>query len=66
MSHVFSNCNSLVSLPDISKWNLINVKYSTFNFLGCNSIVSLPKLNLDIFNKSLIFDENCIHCINFQ
>jgi len=31
MSHIFSGCESLKSLPDISKWNtknIINMQYS--------------------------------------
>ena len=45
MREMFSGCNSLKSLPDISKWNTSNVKYMNSMFSGCNSLISLPDIS---------------------
>ena len=42
---MFSVCKSLVSLPDISKWNIKNVTNMNLMFVGCNSLISLPDLS---------------------
>ena len=42
---MFKGCKSLISLPDISKWNTSNVNYMNFMFSGCNSLISLPDLS---------------------
>ena len=38
MSNMFSDCKSLESLPDISKWNIINVKDMSFMFSHCEKL----------------------------
>ena len=43
---MFFGCYSLISLPDISKWNAINVKDMSYIVYECNSLKSL----LDISN----------------
>ena len=45
MSCMFYGCNSLSSLPDISKWNTSNVNYMRDMFNGCNSLSSLPDIS---------------------
>ena len=45
MSHIFYGCNSLISLPDISKWNTENVYNMSYLFYGCNSLKSLPDIS---------------------
>ena len=45
MSNMFSGCKSLSSLPDISKWNINNVKNMSFMFEGCKSLSSLPDIS---------------------
>ena len=42
---MFRGCKSLISLPDISKWNTSNVKYMNGMFSECNSIISLPYIS---------------------
>ena len=47
---MFNNCSSLLSLPDISKWNTDNVTSMTSMFNNCLSLSSLPdisKWNID-------------------
>ena len=59
---MFSGCSSLISLPNISKWNTYNVK-DMFNIYNeCSSLISLPDISdwnfsPDVFSKclSLIF-----------
>ena len=45
MSFMFDGCNSLSSLPDISKWNTSNVNNMSFMFNGCNALSSLPDIS---------------------
>ena len=46
MSYMFSNCESLTSLPDISNWNTNNVTNMSYMFSNCYSLKILP----DIFS----------------
>ena len=45
MSYMFSYCSSLSSLPDISKWNTINVNNMSYMFSECSSLSSLPDIS---------------------
>ena len=59
---MFSNCKSLISLPNISKWNLTNVVNMSYLFSNCESLLSLPDLSRwDIFNNDYVQNlfENC-------
>ncbi len=49
MTGMFYNCNSLQSLPDISKWNTSNVTNMMFMFSECISLINLN--NFHGFNK---------------
>ena len=42
MSWMFCGCSSLVSLPDISKWNINKVINMRNMFWGCKLLKSLP------------------------
>ena len=42
---MFYGCSSLISLPDISKWNTNNVKDMSFMFYGCSSLSFLPDIS---------------------
>ena len=47
---IFYRCSSLISLPDISKWNTNNVSDISYMFYECSSLLSLPdisKWNID-------------------
>ena len=54
MSYIFDKCHSLISLPDISKWNTNNVIDMSWIFHGCNSIISLPDISK--WNTSNVID----------
>jgi len=41
MSNMFDNCNSLITLPDISDWDTKNVTNMRNMFSGCESLKSL-------------------------
>ena len=41
MNHMFQECLSLVSLPDISEWNTKNVKDMSYVFYKCSSLIFL-------------------------
>ena len=45
MSQIFSGCSSLISLPNISRWNTINVSNMSQIFSGCSSLKSLPDIS---------------------
>ena len=45
MSDMFANCSSLLSLPDISKWNNNKVNDMSHMFYGCSSLLSLPDIS---------------------
>ena len=44
MSYMFSDCSSLLSLPDISYLNTNNVTNMCGMFYGCSSLSSLPDI----------------------
>ena len=43
---MFSGCSSLISLPDISKWNTSNITRMDSMFYGCSSLISLPDISV--------------------
>ena len=45
MSYMFKECNSLISLPDISKWNTTNVTHMSAMFTGCKSLILLTDIS---------------------
>ena len=56
MGFLFSGCSSLISLPDISKWNLINVRNIKGMFSECSSLIMLPDIsNWFNFNRDIDF-----------
>ena len=42
---MFNGCCSLISLPDISKWNIKYVTNMDYMFRGCSSLISLPDIS---------------------
>ena len=44
MSCLFKGCISLISIPDISKWNTNNITDFNNIFSGCVSLISLPDI----------------------
>ena len=44
MNHMFYGCSSLLSLPDISKWNTNKIKDMSWMFSNC-SLLSLPDIS---------------------
>ena len=45
MIQIFFGCSSLISLPDISKWNTNNVTNMEGLFANCSSLISLPDIS---------------------
>ena len=45
ISFMFYRCSSLISLPDISKWNTDKVIDMSWMFYGCSSLSSLPDIS---------------------
>jgi len=42
---MFDGCNSLISLPNVSKWNISNVSTIRGMLYECNSLISLPDIS---------------------
>ena len=61
MSFMFSECSSLISLPDISEWNTSKVNDMSHIFEDCSSLVSLPDISkwdtINVTNMSYIFNK---------
>ena len=55
LSDMFSNCESLQSLPDISIWNTSKVNDISFIFYGCKLVNKLPDISK--WNTSNITDK---------
>ena len=62
LSNMFADCDMLISLSDISKWNVEKVTDMSYMFYNCESLESLPdisKWNVDkVTNLSHMFS-NC-------
>jgi ubiquitin-conjugating enzyme E2 D/E len=56
MYGLFMGCSSLISLPDISKWNMYNVEYLKYMFYQCSKLKDIP----DIYkwNLNYVKDKN--------
>ena len=57
MSHMFYGCTSLISLPDISKWNTNNVQNFSKLFYGSISLSYTPNL----CNWNFLYQDNKIN-----
>ena len=59
MECMFWGCTSLLSLPDISKWNTSNVTNMEYMFDECSSLLSLPDISKwntsNITNMNFLF-----------
>ena len=53
MGYIFAGCYALLSLPDISKWDISNVKNMENIFVGCKSLLSLPDTIKVKFKKGM-------------
>ena len=60
---MFSGCNSLISLPNISKWDTKNVIDMRFMFNNCSSLISFPDISKWELNKNLKKDKMFVGCI---
>ena len=56
ISEMFSGCISLISLPDIYKWNTSNITDMSGIFHRCSSLISLPDISK--WNTNNVIDMN--------
>ena len=65
---IFENCSSLISLPDISKWNTSEVTDMSKMFYNCKSLTVLPDISKwntkNVTNLKKMF-YNCTSLISF-
>ena len=59
---MFYGCKSLITLPDISKWNIFNVNDISYMFYGCNSLISLPDISKWKISKAINIDYMLFKC----
>ena len=66
MSNMFSGCKSLVSLPNISKWDISKVTSLKEIFSGCESISLLD--NISKWNTSNVTDMSALfwNCLSLK
>ena len=65
MYNMFEGCKSLISLPDISKWDTSNVIDIGGIFKGCESLISLPDVSKwDTSRKRIDMFDECHSLIN--
>ena len=61
MSYMFYGCNSLNSLPDISKWETKNVTNMNYMLSGCKFLESLPDISKwetkNVTNMGFMFND---------
>ena len=64
MCSIFKECNSLTSLPDISKWNTSNVTNMSYMFEGCKSLTLLADISQWDTAKvtNISYHISCCHC----
>ena len=62
MRELFYNCSSLISLPDISKWNTSKVKDMNGLFYNCSSLISLPDISQWKTNNVINMKEMFYYC----
>ena len=58
MNGLFAGCSLLKELPNISKWDIQNVKDIGSMFAGCTSLISLP--DISIWNTKNIINMNAL------
>ena len=66
MNAIFSNCSSLLLLPDISKWDTSNVIDMSKTFYNCSSLLLLPDISK--WDTSNVIDMNKMfyNCISLS
>ena len=68
MNHLFEGCLSLISIPDISNWDITNVADISDIFSKCYSLISMPNISKWKFsnndNNRDLFNDDCLSLIN--
>ena len=59
---MFSRCESLKSLPNISRWNKVNVMNMSSMFSHCKSLENFPKILSWKINNDINIDEIFFGC----
>ena len=60
MSNMFSGCSSLLSLPDINKWEVEKITDMSYMFYECSSLSSLP--DISNWNTKNVTDMSYMFC----
>ena len=66
MSFMFYKCSSLLSLPDISKWNTSNVTNFRYMFSNCSLLSSLPDISQWDTSNVIKMDNLFSQCSNLK
>ena len=62
LNGLFYNCSSLISLPDIPKWNTSKVKDMHGLFYNCFSLISIPDISKWNTNNVIDMSELFYNC----
>ena len=65
-SYMFYNCESLISIPDISNWNTNNIINLNYMFYNCRSLKSLPDISKWNTNKVIDISYMFFNCSSLQ
>ncbi len=64
---MFLNCSSIVTLPNVSKWNTSDVMGFKSIFYGCSSLSILPDITKwKALNKNEDINKDCINCLKIS
>ena len=53
INFIFRNCSSVTKLPDISIWDIRNIKYMNDIFNGCFCLIKIPDISKWSINKEV-------------
>jgi len=66
MNEIFSNCKSLISLPDISSWDTSKVIDMNKIFYNCKSLSSIPDISKWDTSNVIYMDKMFYNCLSLS
>ena len=66
INSIFSNCKSLLSLPDISKWNTEKITDMSYMLTNCFSLSLIPNISKWNVNKTINISEFFSGCYSLS
>ena len=66
MNEIFSNCSSLISLPDISSWETSKIIDMNKIFYNCKSLSSIPDISKRDISNVIYMDKMFYNCLSLS